>query len=219
MAERLRASLVSGLDALGLSYGDGHVEALLAFIRLLKKWNKVYNLTAIRDLEKMIGLHLLDSLAVLPYLHGARILDVGTGAGLPGIPLALFSPGRAFCLLDSSGKKIRFVQQAVLELGLRNVEVVHARVEDFQPVQGFNTIITRAFASVKEILAAAGHLLGEKEMILAMKGRYPEEELKSLSAFDAAVIPLKVPRVEADRHVVRISHRQQEQFGESLSHG
>ena len=133
----LKPLLARGARELGLELGVEAQQQLLAFIDLLAKWNKTYNLTAVRDPEQMVARHLLDSLSILPYLDAARVLDIGTGAGLPGIPLALARPGLRVTLLDSNAKKIRFITQAVHELGLDNIEVVHTRVEDFAPLQDF----------------------------------------------------------------------------------
>lgn len=205
MVDRVEKRLLEGLKALSLSPDEFAIASLLHFLRLLEKWNAVYNLTAIRDLEQAVGLHVLDSLSILPYLQGRRILDVGTGAGLPGIPLALMAPEKNFYLLDSSAKKIRFVQQALLELALKNAQVIHARVEAFQSAQRFDTIIARAFASVPELWTKTHHLLVENGRLLAMKGRFPEEEIRSLTQGTCRVIPLKVPGLDAERHLVCLS--------------
>ena len=145
MIAACREKLLSGLAALLLELSDDQVDALLEYILLIQKWNKAYNLTAVREPLEMVGLHLLDSLAILPHLKPSRIADIGTGAGLPGIPLAIARPDCHFTLLDSNSKKTRFVQQAVLELKLSNVEVVHARVEEIMPANPFDAVLTRAF--------------------------------------------------------------------------
>jgi 16S rRNA (guanine527-N7)-methyltransferase len=150
----------------------------------------------------MTRLHILDSLAILPHIHGKRVIDIGTGAGLPGIPLAICLPDVEFVLLDSNAKKTRFVQQAILELKLKNVAVIHARVEQYQPEQGFDSITARAFASLSDIVALTAHLLNTDGVLLAMKGQIPEDELQQL---DAAVIPINVPDVEAERCLVKIT--------------
>lgn len=180
------------------------LELLLKFIDLIAKWNKAYNLTAIRDKEEMARLHILDSLAICPHLHGKRLIDIGTGAGLPGIPLAIYRPDMEFVLLDSNAKKTRFVQQAVLELQLKNVTVVHSRVEDYQPQQGFDSVVCRAFASLADILKLTHHLFNRDGMLLAMKGQQPVEELAQLK-HPFQIIPLVVPQVEAERCLVCIS--------------
>lgn len=195
--------LESGLNELGLSIALDKLNALQAFLSLIEKWNKTYNLTAIRKKEDMAILHILDSLAVLPHLRGARMLDIGTGAGLPGIPLALYEPEMEFVLLDSNAKKTRFVRQVVLELGLKNVRVCHSRIEMFQDAEGFNTIISRAFASFRDMVEKSSHLLVENGQVLAMKAQNPDKELKQLSK-PGEIIQLNVPGINAERCLVRI---------------
>jgi 16S rRNA (guanine527-N7)-methyltransferase len=175
-------------------------------VRLLAKWNSAYNLTAVRDPLEMVTRHLLDSLVVAPHLYGARVLDVGTGPGLPGIPLAVARPELAFTLLDANAKKTRFVVQAVGELVLKNVEVVQSRVENYRPSRIFDTVVSRAFASIADMLAHARHLCAPGGRFLAMKGAYPEEELKALpDGYDYEVVPLAVPGLDAARHVVIVT--------------
>jgi len=180
-------------------------ERLLEFLALLQKWNRVYNLTSITNPEQMVRLHLLDSLLVLPHLHGTRILDVGTGAGLPGIPLAVMSPDREFVLLDGSGKKTRFVRQAAIELGLGNVRVVHERIEKFDSPSGFDTILCRAFSSLSQIVALTARLLTPGGIILAQKGRLPEDEIRRLNHVGVKIFPAKIPGVDAERHLIEIT--------------
>jgi len=196
-----REKLNQGLSALSLQLADEQIEALLKFVGLINKWNKAYNLTAIRDPLEMVTLHLLDSLAILPHIKFPRAADIGTGAGLPGIPLAICLPDCHFTLVDSNSKKTRFVQQAVLELQLKNVEVVHSRVEQFKPQQLFSTVISRAFASMADIVDLTAHLLAEDGCLLAMKGQIPEQELAELS-LDYSVIPLNVPGIDAERCLI-----------------
>lgn len=202
--EALRQPLEAGLLSLGLSFGSAEVDRLLQFLHLLDKWGSTYNLTAIRDPRAAVDLHLLDSVLVLPHLEGAsRILDVGTGAGLPGIPLAILMPASRFVLIDRSAKKIRFVRQAILELGLTNVEAVATRIEMFRPQGGaFDAILARAFASLLEIRGMTSRLLAPDGRIAALKGRFPEDELAELGAVDAEVRPLVLPGVAVDRHLV-----------------
>ena len=202
-----RSILVEGLAALTISAESEQIDKLLNFIALIQKWNKAYNLTAIKQKPDMVRLHLLDSMTVIPYLDGERIIDIGTGAGLPGIPLAVCFPNIAFTLLDSNAKKTRFVQQAVLELKLANVQIVHSRSEDYQPGQLFNTVITRAYAELSDIVATTKHLLAENGKIIAMKGRCPESELAQITA-KKTVIPIQVPGVEAERTLVIIQLNQ-----------
>ena len=153
----------------------------------------------------MVSMHLLDSLAVLPYLHGHRIIDIGTGAGLPGIPLAIMSPEKSFFLLDSNGKKTRFIQQVVLELGIRNVQIIHSRVEEFKIQPKFDTIVVRAFAVVHDILDRTRHLLGKDGKVLALKGKFPGKEISQISNYECRIIPLQVPGIDAERHLVYLS--------------
>lgn len=201
MADIYHEKLLQGLSALDLSLTESQVNALLRFIQLIAKWNKAYNLTAVRDPLDMVSLHLLDSLAILPHVKPARVADIGTGAGLPGIPLAICLPDCQFTLVDSNSKKTRFVQQAVLELKLKNVEVVHSRAEQLKPKALFSTVLSRAFASMNDILQLTGHLLADDGLLLAMKGQVPEQELAQLN-LDYTVIPLKVPGIEAERCLI-----------------
>ena len=184
-------------------------QRLLAFVRLLAKWNAAYNLTAVRDPEEMITRHLLDSLVLLPYLQGPRVLDIGTGPGLPGIPLAIARPDCFFTLLDANAKKTRFVTQALGELGLKNVEVVQTRVENYRPVEKFDTLVARAFSSIADMLNNAQHLCAPGGRFLAMKGVYPEEELAAIPADYVVneVVALKVPGLDAARHLAIITLR------------
>jgi 16S rRNA (guanine527-N7)-methyltransferase len=201
--EKCRSILVSGIHSLNLIISEEKTELLLAFIKLIEKWNKAYNLTAVKDREEMVRLHLLDSLAIIPYIEGKRVIDIGTGAGLPGIPLAICLPEPRFTLLDSNAKKTRFVQQAVLELKLKNVEVCHHRVEKYHPEKNFNTAITRAFAGLSDMVELAAHLLARDGVMLAMKGRCPDAELEQVSA-KKTVIPVRVPGIDAERCLIRI---------------
>jgi 16S rRNA (guanine527-N7)-methyltransferase len=206
----LSAELSAGIKQLNLDCPLDVQAQLLDYVRLLQKWNGVYNLTAVRDPAEMVTRHLLDSLTVFPFLEGEQILDVGTGAGLPGIPLALLSahshPGRQFVLLDSNSKKTRFMQQAVAELGLKNVQVVHARTESFQPEQKFDVVVSRAFASVADMLAGAGQHCAPDGVILAMKGADPAAELVDLDTDFVVkqVHRLVVPGLDEDRHLVSL---------------
>jgi 16S rRNA (guanine527-N7)-methyltransferase len=207
----LEAQLARGCAQMHVELPPGAEKSLLDFIALLIKWNAAYNLTAIRSPTDMMNKHLLDSLSVLPFLQGQRIVDVGCGPGLPGIPLALANPERRFVLLDSQAKKTRFVTHAVTTLGLRNVEVVQSRAEDYRPVELFATVISRAFASLLEFMQLAGHLGAPQARFLAMKGRLPADELQSLPArLHARVHPLTVPGLKAHRCVVEI-HKDKEE--------
>jgi 16S rRNA (guanine527-N7)-methyltransferase len=203
--EELSRRLLEGINALQVPGTSQQQERLLAFLFLLQKWNRVYNLTAIRDLREAIDLHLLDSLTVWPYLRGERILDAGTGAGLPGIPLAIMSENRNFTLVDRDAKKTRFVQQAVLELGLRNVEVVTKRIEQFHSDPGFDLVVARAYARLEEILEVARPLLRSGGSILAQKGRIPEMEIENLAKCAIRVHSLDIPGLKVERHLIEIT--------------
>ncbi len=200
--ETCRKILVSGLESLNLSIDEDKVGQLLGFIKLLEKWNKAYNLTAIRDREAMVRLHLLDSLAIVPFIEGKRVIDIGTGAGLPGIPLAIYLPDIEFVLLDSNAKKTRFVQQAIIDLKLGNVSVCHNRVEQYHPEKGFDTAITRAFAGLSDIVQLTAHLLNKDGVLLAMKGQAPD--VLELESAITTLIPVNVPGITAERCLVRI---------------
>ena len=204
---RWTAMLDEGIAGLNLDISEDRRSDLLRFIELLVRWNRTYNLTAVRDPLDMIPCHLLDSLAVIDYLRGTSILDVGTGAGLPGIPLAIALPELAFTLLDSNGKKTRFVQQAAMELGLRNVGVERTRVEEYLPHMNLDTIIVRAFAPLSDILAKVRHLCRPGCRLLAMKGVDPAGELKAAptGSLDIEILPVKVPLLDAERNIVLIS--------------
>jgi 16S rRNA (guanine527-N7)-methyltransferase len=197
--------LVTGLEALKLTLPENQIEQLLNFIKLIEKWNKAYNLTAIRSRQDMIRLHLLDSLAVLSYIKGHKVIDIGTGAGLPGIPLAIALPQTEFTLLDSNAKKTRFVQQAVLELKLKNVTICHQRVEKFHPETAFNEIITRAFTNLSDMVQLTSHLLNKEGVLFAMKGKMQESEIALLSSqYLVNQIPIRVPGIDAERCLIKI---------------
>lgn len=174
-----------------------------AYLELLARWNRAYNLTAVRDPAEMVPKHLHDSLAVLPYVHGRTVLDVGTGAGLPGLVLALADPALEVTLLDSNGKKIRFCEYAIDALGVANARAVQARVEDYRPDGSFDTVVSRAFASVPDFVRAAGALCAPDGRLLAMKGARPDDELAALPPgwVVDAVHALEVPGLEAERHL------------------
>jgi 16S rRNA (guanine527-N7)-methyltransferase len=198
--------LCAGVEALGLAVRAGQIQAWLGYLDLLVSWNRVYNLTAVHGPAKMVTRHVLDSLAVHPHVQGPRVADVGTGAGLPGIPLAVLRPDTGFVLIDANAKKTRFINQVTIELGLSNVAVVHARIEDYHERKGFDTVLSRAFADLKGFVGQAAPLCAPQGRMLAMKGRYPGAELAALpAAYRARVHPLKVPGLEAQRHVVVIS--------------
>jgi 16S rRNA (guanine527-N7)-methyltransferase len=195
-----------GLLALGVTSSDAQVERLERYLALLEKWNRVYNLTAIREPERMVTHHLLDSLAILPHVRGPRLLDVGSGAGLPGIPLAIAAPALAVTLLDSNYKKAAFLQQAVAELALANATVVADRVESWRTDARFDTIVSRAFADLGEFVTASARLLAPGGTIAAMKGVHPHDEIARLPAGFRVreVLKLDVPLLDAERHLVLV---------------
>lgn len=207
--EAAAGALRNGALALGLALEEPRREALLRYLELLSKWNRVYNLTAIRDAGRMVSVHLLDSLAVLPHIGARRILDVGSGGGLPGIPIAIARPELEVVLLDSSHKKAAFLQQARGTLGLANVEVICARVEEWQAPRLFDLIISRAFADLAEFVERSGHLLAPEGVFAAMKGVHPYDEIEALPArFEIRrVIPLAIPGLSAQRHLLLIGRR------------
>jgi 16S rRNA (guanine527-N7)-methyltransferase len=201
----LRDRLQTGAELLGIALTEHESEQLLRFIELLSKWNRAYNLTALHDPLEMVERHLLDSLSVLPYLQGARILDMGTGPGLPGIPLALLRPAWDFVLLDSNSKKIRFVRQVKLELALDNIRPLHTRVEQYHPEKPFDTLIARAFTSLPRMLELTRGLWSPAGCLLAMKGSLPREELTQLSdEIQVRCIRLRLPFSDAERHLIEL---------------
>jgi 16S rRNA (guanine527-N7)-methyltransferase len=202
----LAAELGRGVETLHIPLTADGQRNLLAYIALLQKWNRVHNLTAVRDADQMLTHHLLDSLAVVPHINGERILDVGSGAGLPGIPIAFALPRAHVTLLDSNHKKSTFLSQSVIELGLPNVTVVHERVERWQPADQFDIVISRAFADLAEFVALAGRHCRDEGVLAAMKGVYPFEEIRNLPPGYAVreVIALDVPGLDAKRHLVLI---------------
>ncbi|MFD2111130.1 16S rRNA (guanine(527)-N(7))-methyltransferase RsmG [Thiorhodococcus fuscus] len=198
--------LAQGCEALGLACRPEQRQRLTALISLLVRWNKAYNLTAVRDPLEMVSKHLLDSLAVLPFLFGDSVLDLGTGAGLPGLPLAIMAPKRRFWLLDSNNKKVRFVRQAVLDLGLDNVEPVQARIETYRPEQKFSTIVSRAVAADEILSGSNAELLAYPGRLLLMKGRQPDERIETTGLPSAVVMihRLSVPFLDVSRHLIEI---------------
>lgn len=205
MAKNIGQQIQQGSEKLGLDLTDDQISRLQTYVGLLDKWNKVYNLSAIRDPNEMVSRHILDSLTILPYLKGDSLLDVGTGAGLPGIPVAIMHPEIAVTLLDTNSKKTRFLQQVKAELGLDNVTVVHARVEEAE-LPKFAMVTARAFATIKDIIDLTGQHCDDAGCLLLMKGTYPDEELDAMSGgFKLQdVVTLIVPDCEGQRHLVRL---------------
>jgi len=198
--------LQQGITQLNLSVPSTLHAQLLAYITLLDKWNHAYNLTAVRDITQMIPKHLLDSLAIAPHVRGINVLDVGTGAGLPGLILAMARPELQCVLLDSNKKKTRFVQQVVLELGLKNVTVVSARIENFKPPHLFDTVTSRAYTNLKRFYQQTIGFCAPQGQLLAMKGVFPETELDELQDVKANIQTksIEVPQLNAERHIVLI---------------
>jgi 16S rRNA (guanine527-N7)-methyltransferase len=204
---RLGPALAGGIRALGLNVSAAAQGKLLQYVVLLEKWNRTYNLTAIREPDRMLAHHLLDSLAVLPHVPSfspLRMIDVGSGAGLPGIPIALARPDWQVALLDSNGKKAAFLRQAAAELGLKNCEVIAMRVEDFRPEHLFDVVITRAYAELAKFVADTAPLVRRSGRWLAMKGAYPREELARIGeqVRVIGVSGLEIPGLDAERHLV-----------------
>jgi 16S rRNA (guanine527-N7)-methyltransferase len=205
--ESLHARLLSGIEESGFAVSGAAVDSLLSYLALLSRWNRTYNLTAVRDPQQMVERHLLDSLVVAPRLVGQRYIDVGTGAGLPGVPLAIVFPERDFHLLDSNGKKTRFLFQVKTALGLDNMTVHHARVQDFHPKLLFEGVLSRAFASLADMVRDCRHLLAENGRFLAMKGRRPEAELAEIRGLCKVLAchRLAVPGLDEQRHLVELA--------------
>ena len=183
-------------------------DQLVGYVKMLDKWNKSYNLTSVRNPKDMLVKHILDSIVVSPYLHGDRLIDVGTGPGLPGIPLAIMNPDKTFFLLDSLGKRIRFIKQVVHELGIKNVTTIQSRVEEFQPEEKFDTVLSRAFASLSDMVEWCHHLpKSNTGQFLALKGILSEAEIEQLPSWCNVinVTTLSVPELEGERHLVTLA--------------
>jgi 16S rRNA (guanine527-N7)-methyltransferase len=205
MTERIE-ELTKGAAQLGITLDNETAGKLLAYLDLLYKWNRAYNLTAIRDEKKAIALQLLDSLSLLPFIGEGPLLDIGSGGGLPGIPIAICRPEQPVTLLDSNGKKTRFLSQAGVELGLDNVQVVNERIEAWRPGTLPGIITSRAFASLDQILDWCRHLLTPETRLVAMKGQYPQLELDEISErnLEIEVEQVSIPGIDAQRHIVII---------------
>lgn len=203
----MQSLLIKALQENNLQVAPHAVEQLTQYLDLIKRWNRVFNLTTITDPREMVYLHLIDSLIIHPFLRGKRFLDVGSGAGLPGIPLAIINPEQEWTLLDKNSKKTRFLTQVCAELKLNNVTAIHARCEDFQPAQCFDNILSRAFGSLRLFTETTAHLLCDEGEFIAMKGKFPQEELDELPAqfLLQKMAPLDIKGIDVERHVICLS--------------
>ncbi|MDD8060619.1 MULTISPECIES: 16S rRNA (guanine(527)-N(7))-methyltransferase RsmG [Shewanella] len=203
----LSAQLQTYLAEMKISATELQQKQLIGFVEMLAKWNKAYNLTSVRDPEQMLIRHIMDSLAVSPYLDGQRFIDVGTGPGLPGIPLAIMNPDKEFVLLDSLGKRIRFQKQVQFELKINNITSVESRVEAYQPEDKFDGVLSRAFASIQDMLSWCHHLPKENGIYYALKGQLSEQELQQMPPGFSLVdtIVLHVPKLDEQRHLLKIT--------------
>ncbi|OAN12656.1 16S rRNA methyltransferase G [Photobacterium jeanii] len=200
MKQRL-AQLIAQTE---LQVSEQQLDQLIGYVELLHKWNKAYNLTSVRDPHEMIVKHIMDSIVVSEHLAGENFIDVGTGPGLPGIPLAIMNPDKAFTLLDSLGKRIRFIRQVLFELKITNVTPVQSRVEEFQPETGFDGVLSRAFASMTDMVSWCRHLPAENGCFMALKGQFDQQEVAELPEWCSVtkVKSLQVPELEGERHLV-----------------
>lgn len=204
MHDELLAKLQQGLSKLQLSLTDQQCHQLVAYIELMAKWNKAYNLTSVRNPKDMLTKHILDSLAIAPFIKNERYIDVGTGPGLPGIPLAIACPNATFTCLDSLGKRVRFMKQVSFELKLKNVEPIQSRVEDFQPIKSYDGVLSRAFASINDMLHWCNHLIDSSGEFLALKGQYPQDELEVIAdnIMIVSTHQLEIPFLEGERNLI-----------------
>ena len=197
-----RDLLIEGLQRMDLKLSDQVIDQLMTYLNLVEKWNRVYNLTAIRERDEMIKLHLLDSLSILNHVHVKNILDVGSGAGFPGIVLAITKPELKVTVMDSVNKKTIFMQQVKSELALTNLDVVNSRVEDYQPITLFEAVTSRAFSNLKNMMSLTQHTLQKEGVWLAMKSKDVREELQAFEKNQYTLIPLAVPFINAERYLV-----------------
>lgn len=203
---KLNEILLQGCEKLALDITTEQADKLTGYVQRIDKWNKAYNLTSVRDPEQMMVKHILDSLAVTRFVSGKRVIDVGTGPGLPGMPLAIMLPDIKFTLLDSLGKRVRFMKQCAFELGLTNVTPVHSRVEEHEPAQPYDIVLSRAFASLKDMLHWCQHLVDSSGVFFALKGQFPQSEIDEVSDHFqiGSVEALSVPDLTGERHLVTI---------------
>ena len=209
LQEELLSLLQKSVNQLDIKVSEPQQQKLIAFVLMMDKWNKAYNLTSVRNPKDMVLKHLVDSIVIAPHLSGQVYIDVGTGPGLPGIPLAILHPELTFILLDSLGKRVRFMKQVAYELKIDNIQPVQSRVEDYQSSLVIDGVISRAFASLKDMLHWCQHLVDSSGLFLALKGQLPEEEISQLPAEYSVVdiIKLQVPGLEGDRHLVKIQKK------------
>ena len=203
---KLNEILLQGCEKLALDITTEQADKLTGYVQRIDKWNKAYNLTSVRDPEQMMVKHILDSLAVTRFVSGKRVIDVGPGPGLPGMPLAIMLPDIEFTLLDSLGKRVRFMKQCAFELGLTNVTPVHSRVEEHEPAQPYDIVLSRAFASLKDMLHWCQHLVDSSGVFFALKGQFPQSEIDEVSDHFqiGSVEALSVPDLTGERHLVTI---------------
>ena len=206
LQDDLRALFENGLGQLRLPCFKRQTDQFLHYLELLSQWNEIYNLTAVKTPQEILKVHVFDSLSLISHLEGDRFIDVGSGAGLPGIPLAIMSPEKDFTLLDSNGKKTRFLFQVRTKLHLDNVQEINKRVEHYSPEKPFDMIITRAFSELSTMLESCGHLASKKTIFVAMKGKVPKKEMRSIpEGYDIlSVTKLSVPELDRDRHIIKI---------------
>jgi len=209
MTDSIREELQRGISALSLNCNEEMLSSILAYIDLLKKWNSAYNLLGGNELASVVSRHILDSLSVAPYLAGNLIVDIGAGAGLPGIPLSILNPEKSFVLIDSNGKKTRFMFQAKIQLGLHNITIENCRIEHYQSTEQVDMVMCRAFSTLADALTMLQPIFSEECKLLAMKGHYPEDEIAQLpDGFELSKsIKLDVPGNESQRHLIEVMRK------------
>lgn len=202
----MKSLLQTALQQNALTLNEAAIDKLVRYLELLQTWNRVFNLTSITEPREMVYLHIIDSLLTAPFLSGSRFLDVGSGAGLPGIPLAILYPEHYWTLLDKNNKKTRFMTQVIAELGLKNVQAVHARAEEFHPDDCFDGILSRAYATLALFIKTTRHLICKNGTFIAMKGKYPQDEIAEIASLagEATVTPVTMQGMKLDRHIVCI---------------
>jgi 16S rRNA (guanine527-N7)-methyltransferase len=207
--EDLQKVLIEGLTDSNIAVNKEQQEKLIDYVLMMNKWNKTYNLTSVRDPREMMIKHIIDSIIISPHITENTYIDVGTGPGLPGIPLAIMHPNKTFILLDSLGKRVRFMKQVAYELGIDNIQPVQARVEDFHSTIRIDAVLSRAFASLKDMLHWCQHLVDSSGTFLALKGQLPQQEIEQLpdNFILRDVIELQIPKLEGDRHLIKIQKK------------